>query len=134
MCQISSSSRKFLCVDLDEDFFYLIRSYSERSGFQAIAIQRGWESLETARDVHPELIVLEADHWTNSPAWEFIRRMQSDPEMHEIPVIVFSWLDDEEAALEKGADVFVRKPVMLTDFQDALGSAGICIERSKNEA
>jgi len=40
--------------------------------------------------------------------------------------LLFSWLDDEELALQKGADVYVRKPVMFADFLSALTTAGVC--------
>jgi len=41
-------------------------------------------------------------------------------------VILFSWLDEEETALDKGVDIYVRKPIMYADFLRALVSVGIC--------
>jgi CheY-like chemotaxis protein len=133
MDQANPSIKRFLCVDLDEGFFYLIRSYSERSGCLALSLVRGKENLEHVKKTPPDVFILEADDWTNDPTWEFIKRIQADDELRIIPIILFSWLDDEEAALERGADIFVRKPVMLANFQDALNSVGICIERPSVE-
>jgi CheY-like chemotaxis protein len=133
MDQAFPSEKRFLCVDLDEGFFYLIRSYSERSGCLAYSLARGKESLEHIKQTPPDVFILEADDWNNDPAWEFIKWIQDDKELRSIPILLFSWLDDEETALEKGADFFVRKPVMLANFQDALNSVGICIERPSLE-
>jgi CheY-like chemotaxis protein len=133
MDQELRSEKRFLCVDLDEGFFYLIRSYSERSGCHAIALLHGRENLNLIKNRPPDAFILEADDWTNAPAWEFIELLQKEEELRSIPVVLFSWLDDEETAMERGADVFVRKPVMLSNFQDAIKSVGICIDSPKVE-
>jgi CheY-like chemotaxis protein len=125
MSQSKNNRLLCLCVELDADFFYLIQSYAERSGLRAEIIQRGSEVVEKTLSTHPAMIFLESDHPAEMPAWEVLQALKAHPETQAIPTLVFSWLDEEDIALGKGADVFVRKPVMLADFQDALSSAGI---------
>jgi CheY-like chemotaxis protein len=115
-----------MCVELDSDFFYLIRSFAERSGLRAEYINRGTDALAQARLSRPVVVFLEADHPSQHPAWNVLAGLKADPVTQEIPVVLFSWLDDEELALQKGADVYVRKPVMFADFLSALTTAGVC--------
>ena len=50
--------------------------------------------------------------------------VKSGSQAAPIPIILFSWLEDEEKARAAGAAVYVRKPVMYVDFLDALAAAG----------
>jgi hypothetical protein len=45
--------------------------------------------------------------------------------VRNVPVVLFSWLNEEERALAEGVDVYVQKPVMYVDFLNALADAGI---------
>jgi CheY-like chemotaxis protein len=114
-----------LCVELDPDFYYLIQSYAERSGLRAAHVAHGAEVLPTIRQDKPSVIFLEPEHRADESTWEVLRALKADPEAAPIPIILFSWLDEEEKARSAGAAVYVRKPVMYVDFLDALAAAGI---------
>ncbi len=113
-----------LCIELDADFFYLIRSYAERSGLRAEIIQRGKDSVEQVRRQQPVVLIFAIDHPGRDAAFSILEELKSDPKTLSIPAIVFSWMEDEEFALERGADFFVRKPVMYADFTSVLTTAG----------
>jgi len=115
-----------MCVELDADFFYLIRSFAERSGLSAEYVNRGMDALAQAKVSHPVVVFFEVDHPSQHPAWNVLEGLKADPVTRDIPVVLFSWLEDEQLALQKGADVFVRKPVMFADFLGALTTAGVC--------
>jgi CheY-like chemotaxis protein len=125
MSQENNTTRLCLCVELDADFYYLIRSYAERSGCRTELINRTSEVMQKARTSSPVVFFLEQDHPIEAPLWELLSEIKGDPSTKNIPVILFSWLDDEESAIEGGVDVFVRKPVMYADFKEALASAGV---------
>jgi CheY-like chemotaxis protein len=116
-----------LCVQLDADFFYLIRSYVERGGLKAEYITRPADVLSCAKQSHPVALFFETDRPALFPIWDMIEGLKSDKDTASIPVILFSWLDEEPLAEEKGVDVFVRKPVMFGDFLSAMEAAGVCI-------
>jgi CheY-like chemotaxis protein len=120
-----SKNRTCLCVELDPDFFYLIRSYAERSGLSAIQIDHAGEALAAALREQPLVVFLEPEHNPERAAWDVLRELKAGAETAAIPVVFFSWLNDEEKALQAGANVYVRKPVMYVDFVDALAEAGI---------
>jgi DNA-binding response OmpR family regulator len=124
-----ASLSKIACVELDEDFYYLIRSYIERCGLEAEFFQREAVSLEKIMQLQPVAILIEADHLSGIPTWDWLSLFNEDARSQNIPVIVSSWFYDRATVLAKGADVFLQKPVMFADFQDALASAGVCVVR-----
>jgi CheY-like chemotaxis protein len=126
MNQNTPDVKTCMCVELDPDFFYLMQSFAERSGLRAMHVSRGQEAVQLARHERPTVVLLEADHPAEMSAWEVLRALKTDQVTCEIPVVLFSWVNEEEHAIEEGADVYVQKPVMYVDFIDALAVAGIC--------
>lgn len=119
-----AESRTCLCVELDPDFYYLIQSYAERSGLRAAHVARGPEVLAAVQQAAPAVICLEPEYRADESAWELVRLLKADPQAADIPIILFSWLDEEEKARAAGAAVYVRKPVMYVHFLNALAAAG----------
>lgn len=115
-----------ICVELDADFFYLIQSYAERVGLHAVHINRGSDLFKAIHKENPVVILLETDHPGHVPAWEILKHLKENQSTKDIPVVLFSWLNEEEHALQAGADVYLLKPVMFVDFVDALSEAGVC--------
>jgi CheY-like chemotaxis protein len=81
----------------------------------------------------PAVIFLEIDSPAQQRSWDVLAALKTDMALKEIPVVVFSWLEEEGVAMQKGADVFVRKPVMFLDFLDALTSFGLCTGTYSND-
>jgi len=124
----SSKNRTCMCMELDPDFFYLIQSYAERSGLCAVHVSRAVDFLSYMKQEHPVAVCLEPEQLVDRAAWDILRAIKADSETAGIPVILFSWLDEEDQALEAGADVYVKKPVMYGNFLDALTVAGVRYE------
>jgi len=122
-----------LCVELDADFYYLIRSYAERCGLRAEMAQRGTDVIDHVSKQHPAALVFEVDHPGRDTAFAKLGEIKSNPTTQSIPVVVFSWMEDEESALDRGADFFVRKPVMFADFLAALTKVGLCTGTNPKE-
>lgn len=114
-----------MCVDLDPDFYYLIQSYAERSGLCALHVGQASETLHLARQIHPAVICLERGQHSNQPVRDVLNALKTDQETAPIPIILFSWLDEEDKSSKSGADVYVKKPLMYVDFLDALAAVGI---------
>lgn len=88
-------------------------------------VGRGSEAMERIQAALPSIIFLESDHPTEMPVSKILEDLKLNPKTQMIPVALFSWLDAEAPAIEKGADIYIRKPVMYADFQTALQLAGI---------
>ena len=118
-------NRTCICIAFDPDFYYLIQSYAERSGMNAVLVSCTGDLLERMKDDPPAVICLEPEQLLDETAWDVLAEIKADREMAKIPVILFSWLDEADRAVEAGADVYVKKPVMYIDFIDALSVAGL---------
>jgi len=114
-----------MCVGLDPDFFYLIQNYAQRSGLSAVHTNLTTDLLVCIKRERPVVLFMEPEQLVDRTAWKILRTIKADPEIAGIPVILFSWLDEEDQALEAGVDVFVKKPVMYANFLDALAVAGV---------
>jgi CheY-like chemotaxis protein len=130
MSPLSDTVPTCLCVALDPDFFYLIQSYAGRCGMRALHVARGGDALAMAKQEKPAVVCLEPEHHADRSAWEVLGALKAQAETQAIPVILFSWLEEEEKARASGAAVYVRKPVMYVDFLEALADAGV---RAKNQ-
>jgi len=117
-----------LCVEFDPDFFYLIQSYAERSGLRAVHLPYSADALNTIQNEKPAVICLDGDKPSQCSAWDVLQKLKQDVLVSAIPVVFFSWLNEEKHALQEGADVYVQKSVMYVDFVDGLAMAGVLVE------
>ncbi len=118
-----------MCVAFDPDFYYLIQSYAERSGMKAVLINHSGDLFARMKEDLPAVVCLEPEQLLDETAWDILGEIKADPAVAEIHVILFSWLDEADRAVEAGADVYVKKPVMYIDFVEALSVAGLECQR-----
>lgn len=128
MSETTAALKICMCIDLDPDFYYLIQTYAERSGLQTMHVNRGQDALELARLQRPVVVFLEGDRPGAFTTWEVLKALKADQATREIPVILFSWINEDKHASEEGVDLYVQKPVMYVDFVDALAVVGVCQE------
>lgn len=116
-----TSSSRIMIVGGDSHFLYLMQRYVRRSAHKIIAANLEGDLLALARCEKPVAIVLEVD-LPETIGWQILRALKADPEVGKIPVIVCSWLDEEARGLADGADVYLRMPILYSDFGTALES------------
>ena len=115
------SNSRIMIVGGDSHFLYLMQRYVRRSAHKIIAANLEGDLLALARCEKPVAIVLEVD-LPETIGWQILRALKADPEVGKIPVIVCSWLDEEARGLADGADVYLRMPILYSDFGTALES------------
>ena len=98
--------------------------YIRRSGFRPVFTTQGENAVALARQEQPVVIVLDLG-LPGMNGWDVLRALKADPITHNIPVILYSGLNEVEDGLEAGAIAYLRKPVYYQDFLDALRKAGI---------
>ena len=99
-----------LVIDDDPSARDLIQRYLAREGFQAIAAESGHEGLEMARQARPDVITLDV-MMPKLDGWAVLQQLKRDPDLHRIPVIMLTIVDDKNLGYTLGADDYLTKPV-----------------------
>ena len=104
--------RKILIVDderINLDFFDVMLS---KLGFTVEKATNGEEALEVIKKFFPDLILLD-NIMPKMSGWEVTKILKNDPKYREIPIVMFSALDDVKdkvEGFELGVDDYITKP------------------------
>jgi len=108
---------KILVVDDDpvnRDFFQLMLS---KLGFVVEEAYDGMDALDKIKKVQPDLILLD-NVMPRMSGFELTKILKQDPVLGEIPIIMFSALDDVQDKLtgfELGVDDYITKPFNFSE-------------------
>ncbi len=105
-------SKKTLIVDDEKLILFSTRIVLESVGFEIVTAASGEEALVTARAAKPGLILLDI-MMPGIDGWETLSRLKEDPELKEIPVIIFTAREHSrgrQLAREMGAVDYFQKP------------------------
>ena len=89
-----------------------LQSVLEGEGYHLEMAENGWQALEKAKALLPDVILLDV-MMPGMTGFEVCRRIRNDPQVAEIPIIVLTALDDRDSllnSLKAGADDFISKP------------------------
>jgi putative two-component system response regulator len=89
-----------------------LQSVLEGEGYELEMAENGLQAIEKAKKLLPDVILLDV-MMPGMTGFEVCKRIRSDPQIAEIPIIVLTALDDRESllnALKAGADDFISKP------------------------
>jgi len=112
-----NTPKKILVVDDDavnRDFFQLMLS---KLGFTVKEAIDGLDALEKLKKFQPDLILLD-NIMPGMSGFEFTRKIKEDEKYREIPIIMFSALDDVQDKLngfELGVDDYITKPFNFSE-------------------
>jgi DNA-binding response OmpR family regulator len=113
-----------LIVTNDPHITYLLQRYIEESGFQAVKTSRGTDVLSLARQAQPALIIMET-RLPGAASREVVRWLKAEPSTHNIPIVIFSFSDDNIGDEVEGVDGYLHESVMYDDFVRVLRNAGV---------
>ena len=120
---------RILCVEDNTENLMMLQRRLTRRGFEVTISMNGAESVEWAKTLQPDIIVMDL----NLPGvngWEATRRLKNQPETKDIPIIVLTADPKEksrEKALAAGCDEFELKPI---DFDGLVGKIQSLVSRS----
>lgn len=128
--QPAVSEKLVLCIDDMPELITLVGLILKRVGIKVIGASDGLEGLAKAREVKPDLVLLDL-MLPRMNGWEVFWQMQADEQLKRIPVIIISVrseIMDRRLALESAeADGYLTKPFaiqdLLTNVERALGQA-----------
>jgi two-component system response regulator VicR len=105
--------KTIVCIEDDPQVIEFIRLILKGRGFNLIGAVGGREGLETARQVRPDLVLLDL-MMPEISGWEVLDVMRGDHQLRDIPVIVVSvmakWLAARHGAHVLAVDDYVTKP------------------------
>ena len=88
------------------------------SNLDCVIAGSGQEGLELAKQKRPDAIMLDLV-MPGMDGWQVLEKLKEDPELKDIPVIVFTAGDPEEVYLKGGAAV-CSKPFKVADLLTTL--------------
>ena len=105
---------KLLYVEDNDDNVYMLKMRLELLGdFEVLTAENGERGCEVAAAERPEIILMDLE-MPIVDGWEATRRLKSNVQTRDIPVIAFSahaLAGEREKALAAGCDEFDTKPI-----------------------
>ena len=101
---------KVLVIDDDPTVHDLLKRLLQRQGFQVEGVQRGREGLKVARQIKPDVIILDV-MMPEMDGWNVLSNLKSDPELSGIPVVMLSMIEDKHMGFALGASDYLTKPL-----------------------
>lgn len=124
-------SKKVLVVDDDPDVRLFNVSVLDENGYTPIEAENGEEGMKFVQEEKPDLIILDILMPKESGV-RFYRRLKTDPELKEIPIIILSgitrksFLRSQKALTEFSGepvpepDAYLEKPVEANELDETI--------------
>ncbi|MDR1636678.1 MAG: response regulator [Treponema sp.] len=112
-----NTRKKILIVDdeqLNLEFFEVMLS---KLGFVVEKANDGLEALDKVKHFYPDLILLD-NIMPRMSGWEVTKTLKNDPKHRDIPIVMFSALDDVKDKLEGyelGVEDYITKPFNFSE-------------------
>jgi len=99
-----------LVVDDDPVVHDLMKSFLGKEGFEVHVASSGEEGIRLAREIRPNVITLDVA-MPSMDGWSILSSLKADAELHEIPVIMLTMIDDKSIGYALGASDYLTKPI-----------------------
>ena len=109
---MAASKKTVLLVEDNEDNLVIYSTILRHAGFEVIEARDGQAGIETAKERHPGLILMDVSI-PIVDGWEATRRLKADPATADIPIIALTahaLASDQLKAAEAGCDGYIAKP------------------------
>ena len=115
-------AKRVLVVEDNELNLKLFCDLLRAHGWAAEPVRDGREAVARARDVRPDLIVMDIQ-MPHVTGYELILEIKGDGELAPTPIMAvtaYAGREDEERIRGAGADAYVSKPISLSRFMEAV--------------
>ena len=117
--------RKTILICDDEPALRELIRASMDDGFEFAEASDGIIAMELAREVEPDLVILDL-MLPRLSGLEVLARMNEDERLKDVPVLVITaWNETREDVLSAGADEFVAKPFDPEDLRAAVNRLAV---------
>lgn len=110
--------RRLLVVDDEPSIAKIVRKQLEVAGYEVTVAVDGLEGLTKAREMMPELIVLDV-MLPKMNGTEVCSTLKADPKTKSIPILMLTakaQRTDKDIGLQAGAEAFLTKPFHLDEL------------------
>lgn len=104
--------KKILIVDDEADIIEILRFVLEANGFECVTAMDGEEGLKLAREISPDLIILDV-MMPKINGYKISRLLKYDNKYKDIPILMITARSQEEDKVigeETGANEYITKP------------------------
>jgi signal transduction histidine kinase len=101
-----------LVIDDEEITRITLAALLEKPNYHVEMAEDGLQGIEMAKQINPDVILLDV-MMPRMNGYDVCKRIRSDPQIGEVPIILVTALDDQDAKLNglvAGADDFLTKP------------------------
>jgi len=99
-----------LVIDDDHTVLSILQKYLSTLGYQVEVIDNGEEGLRIARNLLPDVIILDV-MMPKMDGWEVLTHLKADSQLARIPVIILSMIEDKSIGYSLGATDYLVKPI-----------------------
>ncbi|WP_162341881.1 MHYT domain-containing protein [Paenibacillus paridis] len=99
-----------LLIDDEASNRQLMERYLAKEGWTMAAAENGQEGLRLAKLLKPKVICLDI-LMPSMDGWSVLSALKNDPELADIPVVIWSMTNDQHLGYSLGASEFLTKPV-----------------------
>jgi DNA-binding response OmpR family regulator len=110
--------RRVLVADDDPDMLTILRVNLEAEGYSVDAAEDGKVAWDMARDLHPDMVVLDV-MMPSVDGLDVLARIRTDPGTRDIPVVLLTAKSTDQEIFEgwrAGADYYLTKPFQLDEL------------------
>jgi DNA-binding response OmpR family regulator len=112
-------------VVVADDDRYLNQTIADALALRSIgsvSVYTGIEAIPVIKDIKPDLIILDV-LMPGKNGYEVCRELKEDPELAEIPIIIFTVKDQQEDRIEglkSGAIDYIAKPFFIESLMNRI--------------
>lgn len=119
----AASGRTVLIVDDDPDGAFMLQQVLAKGEYETRIVHDGLSGLKQAKQDDIGLILLDV-MLPGLDGFEVCRRLRSDPDTADLPIIMISAKsrpEDRDTGLKMGANAYMSKPLRLAEVLDKVG-------------
>lgn len=111
-----------LIIDQDDVFISSVENYFKQLGIEVISFIDGVEGYRQIVETNPAMVMLDTVQ-NNLDGFQICKLVKIDQRFEKIPIVFVSSDDKKEEVMkaqEAGADLFLRKPIILDQLAEEL--------------
>lgn len=101
---------KILVIDDDPAAIEIVMTYLGRDGHAITGVSDSRYAVEEARRLKPDAIILDV-LMPHKDGWEVLGALKSDPDLKQVPVVLYSIMEEQKLGFYLGASAYLTKPI-----------------------